>query len=235
MHPTSSYRDPVSLHNDRQKPDVAAPGTAMLSATTATPWIGDHFADGIEITGTSFSAPVVTGISAILMQRNNALRFWPEAVRAILMASATHNIEGSARSSDKDGAGGVEATWADYVAQRSVYGDWNGMAYNCSYPQNYTVKSVFLSQGDRLRAVIAWDNPTAYANYANQPSADLDLYLDNASGTPVSSSASYDGTSEIVDFSAPANGWYSIRVHKFRCDLSPNYLGWACEIIPYIG
>jgi len=235
MNPTSSYGDPVSSNGDREKPELAAPGTLMFTTTTATPFLGDHYSgSGIEVSGTSFSAPVVTGVTALLMQRNNALRFWPESVKAILMASALGNIEGAARLSEKDGAGSVDATWADQLAQRS-YGNWNGQAYNCSYPLDYTFASFTLAAGERLRAVIAWDTTTSYSDYFNRPSADLDLGLFNSAGTQVANSSSWDNTYEIIDFTAPANGTFSLRVHKYRCDVAPRYLGWAYLILPYIG
>ena len=96
----SSFEDPTSGHNDRQKPEVAAPGSNITTAsTTGPPW------NGYTDTGTSFAAPHVTGAAGMLIQRDPWLGTWPEAVKSIQMTSAVHNVEGSSRLSDFDGAG----------------------------------------------------------------------------------------------------------------------------------
>lgn len=86
-----------------------------------------------------------------------------------------------------------------------------------------------------MRASIAWDSPTNYAQYADRPSADLDLHVVDSAGAIVASSASWDGTTEIVDFAAPASGYYTLRVRKYRCDQAPRYLGWSFFAVPPIG
>jgi subtilisin family serine protease len=63
----SSYKDPISTYEDREKPEVVAPGgeygsSTMDSTMTASPWISDRGA------GTSYAAPVVAGEAALLMQ-----------------------------------------------------------------------------------------------------------------------------------------------------------------------
>src|SRR5262249_6371907 len=107
MNSSSSYVDPISTHGDREKPELAAPGTNINATTPTSPWIG-----GIG-TGTSFSAPMVTGVVGLMLQRQNWLRDWPETVKAVLMVTAIHNIEGASALSEKDGAGGIAADRAD--------------------------------------------------------------------------------------------------------------------------
>ena len=61
----SSFKDPTSGHNDREKPEVAAPGSDITTAsTTGPPW------NGYTDTGTSFAAPHVTGAAGMLIQRD---------------------------------------------------------------------------------------------------------------------------------------------------------------------
>lgn len=222
MSSCSSWVDPSSTNNDREKPEVAAPGTNITSLLTASPWVGNAGS------GTSYAAPMVTGMSALLMQRASSLTAWPEAVKAITMASAIHNIEGSGRLSEKDGAGGIVADRADDVARKTNW-TWSAQTYSCSTANNLILHTFNSPAGYRLRFVIAWDNPTSYASYASRPSADLDLQIVNASGTVVASSSSFDNTYEIVDFTTAVAGNYTVRVRKYRCDASPMYLGYAAK------
>lgn len=224
MNSCSSWRDPDSRYDDREKPEISAPGTNINSTTTASPWTG-----GIG-SGTSYAAPMVTGVIALLLNRANTrgsgIGSWPESIKATLMATAVHNIEGATRLSEYDGAGGVVANRADYVVL-GQNGGWWGRTYSCATRARYDVASIYLGSGTRTRVAITWDNDPAYSSYASQPSADLDLQIVNSSGTVVSSSASWDNTYELSEFTPSAAGYYKIRVKKLRCDYSPRYLGVA--------
>lgn len=224
MAPCSSWRNPKSTRGDRQKPEVAAPGTNINSTTISSPWTGDIGS------GTSYAAPMVTGTVALLLQANSGLTDWPEAIKAILMTSALHNVEGSTRLSEYDGAGGIDASWAYYLAKRTSGSNWGAQDYTCSSATDLDVTSMSLSSGKQFRATITWDNDPSYSNYSSQPSADLDLQVIGPSGTVVAGSASYDNTYEIVDFTPSVSGTYKLRVKKYRCDYSPKYLGWAWQV-----
>lgn len=220
MNASSSWRDPISTHSDREKPEVSAPGTNINSTINESPWIGPTGS------GTSYSAPMVTGTAALLIQRNSSLASWPEAIKAILMTTAVHNIEGSTRLSEFDGAGGIVADRADDVVS-GVDGTWGGQSYSCSAAPALNVATMSLTAGVRTRATVVWNNNPAYVNYTTQPSADLDIQVVNSSGQVVSDSSSFDNTYEIVDFTPSTSGSYSLRVNKHRCDYDPRWLGWA--------
>lgn len=220
MNPCSSWRDPLSTNGDREKPEVSAPGTSINSMTTASPWTGPTGS------GTSYAAPMVTGVAALLIQRNTSLGSWPEAIKAILMTTAVHNIEGSTRLSEFDGAGGIVADRADDVA-RGVNGTWGAQSYSCSVATSLNVATMSLTGGVRTRATIVWDNNPAYASYASRPSADLDVQVVNSAGSVVAASSSFDNTYELVDFTPRTSGSYKLRVNKQRCDYTPRWLGWA--------
>jgi hypothetical protein len=215
MNPCSSWRTRRSA-----KPEVSAPGTLINSTTTSSPWTGNIGS------GTSYAAPMVTGVALNLMQRNHHLRSWPEVMKAILMTSALHNIEGAARFSTYDGAGGINGAFADDVT-RGFRGGWAGRSYTCSTATNYDVLTMPLVAGKRTRVAIAWDQNPNYSDYNNRPSADLDLRIIGPSGTVVASSSSAANIFEIVDFTPSVTGNYTLRVLKFRCDLTPARLGAA--------
>jgi hypothetical protein len=224
MAASSSFVNPLSTNNDRVKPEIAAPGSNINSTTTASPWTG-----GIG-SGTSYAAPMVTGAVALLMQRDAALRSWPEAVKAILMASAVHNIEGAARLSEKDGAGALHMAYADNVARRTA-GNWGAQNYVCNTVSPLIV-NMDLVANKHTRAVIVWGQNPNYGDYDLLSSADLDIRVRDPSNVAVASSLSWDNTYEIVDFMPSMSGRYRLEIHRTRCILAPNYLGWAWWRVP---
>jgi hypothetical protein len=220
MSSCSSFVDPTSGHDDRQKPEVSAPGTSITTAsTTGPPW------NGFTDSGTSFAAPHVTGAAGLLIQRDPWLGSWPEAVKAIQMTSAVHNVEGSSRLSEFDGAGSIRADRADAVVRRSA-ADYGGHWYGCASAHTTTLDTQYFTAGRKVRAVVAWDADTADPNYATRPSADLDLTVRGPGGVSVASSWSWDNTYEIVEFTPTVSGVHSLTNLKFRCDRG-TYLGWA--------
>jgi len=114
--------------------------------------------------GTSPAAPHVAGLAALLMQRQSTLKNLPAAVKAIVMASAVHNIEGDNRLSDKDGAGGIDAALADQIAQTQGGSGacnapcwWSINTSSSSPGLNSSVNRFFnAAHGERVRIVIAW-------------------------------------------------------------------------------
>ena len=97
MWSASSWRNPTSYHNDRQKPEIVAPGVGPLYSVTrkqqtTTPggsycWECSYFAD--IGSGTSVAAAFVTGVVGQMMGRDARLKFQPEAVKAILLTTGT--------------------------------------------------------------------------------------------------------------------------------------------------
>ncbi|MEZ4363350.1 MAG: S8 family serine peptidase [Kofleriaceae bacterium] len=216
----SSSLDPVSLHGDREKPEVVAPGTSITTTSPTSPWVG------ATVSGTSFSAPITTGSAALLMRRSSGLQVWPEAVKAILMATAVHNVEGATRLSERDGAGAIVDGLADDIAH-GVSGNWGGRAYSCGVPTIQNVTTMSLVSNRVTRVAVTWDTNPSYNQYAGQPSADLDVTILGPSGAVVAGSGSWDNPYEMIEFTAPVTGTYTVRVHKYRCSLTPKWLGWA--------
>ena len=219
MNNCSSYVDPTSSHSDREKPEVSAPGTLIKSTTLNSPWTGNIGS------GTSFASPMVTGGAGLLFQRNLTLGVWPEAVKAILMTTAVHNVEGVGRLSEKDGAGGIVLDHAVATVDNGRWGKDSN--YLCTAPTPKDVQTFSLGAGRRTRVTLVWSTADTYADYVNRPGADLDLQIIDPAGNVVAASASWDNTYEIVDFLAQTTGNYKIRVLKFRCDDDPKYLAWA--------
>ncbi|NOT87571.1 MAG: S8 family serine peptidase [Lysobacter sp.] len=222
----SSSGNPVSQFGDREKPEVVAPGVNIVTTQ------GTGLTSPSGVSGTSFAAPMVAGAAALVMRRNHWLRIWPESVKSIFMATATANLEGAARLSQHDGAGGINADFADRVAGHGN-GTWGGTSYSCASPFLWVVSNVNVQAGRRVRVAMAWDaNPyAANTNYSNRPGSDLDMQILAPNNAIVATSLSWDNTYEIVDFVAPMTGTYRLRVVKFSCQHTPKWLGWAWAIM----
>lgn len=213
MNGCSSYINPAT---GIEKPEVAAVGSSITSTITATPWLANVGS------GTSYAAPMVAGEAALLMQRNTALKIRPEAVKAIIMATALNNIEGDSRLSDRDGAGGVDMRAALHLVDKGWW-DWKTHTAS-SLPVTYTV---FASQGERVRVAIAWDSNPA-ADYSTDPlQADLDLRVTNSAGALISTSTSINNSYEIVEFIAPTSDNYNLRINDSSFAGAQEYVGIA--------
>jgi len=209
----------IDGNNYMQKPEVAAPGVSIITTKNTYPYYADMGS------GTSYATPIVTGEIADIMQRNNNLKYWPESVKAIVMASASHNIEGSSELSDKDGAGGINVERADNIAV-GYNGRWGGNYYPCSSTSPYVLTTMPLTAGVKTRVVMAFSTDPNYAYYSTRPSADLDIQIKNPSGTVIDGSYSSRNTYEIVEFTPTVTGNYQLVLNKFSCS-SSKYLGWA--------
>jgi hypothetical protein len=226
----SSYAEPAG----RNKPEVVAvgcaqwspgqPTTGMESTTRFNPWTGDVGC------GTSYAAPAVTGMVASLINRAPSWLYgWPEAVKAAIIATALHNIEGVSRLSEYDGAGAIDMGAADtlvangWLTARSV----NGNSFDIDGNITYDIGTLYA--GERFRAALAYDSNPA-GDYSSDPlEGDLDLYLVDAAGTVVASATGVDSW-EIIDWNVTATGNYRLRVRNFGSTLAPTestYIGVA--------
>lgn len=223
----SAYVDPYidgqNTSGDREKPEVVAVGA---SVTTVDINQGD---DGFwPFYGTSVAAPQVSALSALLIQRYWYIRTNPEAVKAIIMASAIHNIEGSSRLSEEDGAGAINVAAALSIFNRGGWGykiihnitdvndpsnpfEGHGTYYDFT-GADFVVGSTHAYAGERVRAVICWDSNPASDYGTNPLSTDLDLRVISPSGAVITQSLSWRNSYEIVDFTATETGAYKMRV-----------------------
>lgn len=237
----SCWDNPSSPNGDHEKPEVVAPGVNI----TGIEMDGNLRTEG----GTSFAAPQVTGLAALLIDRHWSLNFWPDANKAIIMASATHNIEGSTGIPSgqdlRDGAGGINAALADTVAQTRNLSEVNPCTDSCwwgfyitndasDFPvDSYLYRYFTAHRGDFIRIAIAWwaNADCASESDCNFDRLDTDLHLGiqdpDFEWVPGAWSASWDNNYELVEFVAPKTGTYRIAVYKERSDEPSNYLGIA--------
>lgn len=221
--PLSSYIDPGSTNGDRNKPEVVAPGVNIMTTSETRPWI----TASPGVTGTSFATPHVSGIAALLMQRDNALQVQPEAVKAILMATAANPVGATGPNDDRVGAGGVSAADADwavwYQTQNSSPITWEALTLTPADFAQLGRKGFprpFVPVGSKVRVAIVWDANSSYVNYAGQPGVDLDLevhgFTPSGQDLVVASSFSFDNTYEVAEFTVSSTANYSVHVVNKR-------------------
>jgi hypothetical protein len=191
-----SYANPET---GAEKPEIVAPGVCL------------DFPSWACRTGTSYSSPFGTGFTAALVENLPQLKNRPELAKATLMAGAIRNIEGDARLSDKDGAGGIDfKTTFD-----STFRWWDGANGDFFDVNDEITVTESLVAGTRYRVAIVWLIPGSYA-IANLPNGTtMNLDLDVAfGGSPVTSSTSTANAFEIVDFVAASTGNHDVTIAR---------------------
>lgn len=208
MASSSSWRNPTT---GVETPQVAAPGVniRMLSCDGGINY---------QASGTSFSSPIVAGVAALMMSEKPVLGSCPEAVRAILMATAWHNIEGASELSSKDGAGGVDAKAAWAVASRGADSFGHGVLTSSSFSSSglVTVQRSWATAGQTVRCALSWDStPSGGAGYdIDVLKADFDLYVYRPDGLLIAISSRALQPFEILKFTAPVSGHYTLKIMR---------------------
>lgn len=203
---------------DRIKPDILAPAQQVDGG-------GYGPADG-----TSFAAPLVAGVGAIVIDALPGPR--PvQQLRAIILASGrSHPPVGMGRGVEWAGLGVVDASLAGKIA--AGFGD-NGSdlvgVYGCG---TYT-EPITAPKDAKVRVVVTWNAHPDTPVDKNVPiRADLNLTVSGGGGAW--SSARKASNVEFVDFIAPATATYRIKVkqpkQKNGCDTEVAGLAWA--VIP---
>lgn len=209
----SAFVAPPSLHNDRVKPDVLAPMTVCIISSCSV--------------GTSFSAPLVTGLVADLMQKLPIARGRPDVVKALLVANA-RAIAGTQVGAGFGQVSGVKLTGAlPWGTQRGLF---MARTATCS-DLRATTNVLELTPADAfpVRVAMTWLSNGSNGAPNNEPVHDLDLLVVQLSNNAVvGSSSRFDSTIEVVDFTPIPNERYQVRVSARRCNsgMVPFTIAW---------
>jgi len=219
----SCYVDPDTASSNRLKPEVVAVGQRIITMSTADPWVGVD-----EIAGTSFSAPIVAGQAALMMQRKDWLTFSPEAVKAGIMTTARwtslkDDVDPSKQASiDKMDVGAVDTTAAD---NSLINGRIQGLYLRESdFTNGYYDINFEVTVPERIRVIIVWSSHPSRVWITNwilhdRLESDFDLTV-RAPNSQVFGSYADEANYEIVEFQAPVTGTYRARIHLSRWDNS---------------
>lgn len=223
----SCWKNPRSEHDSpsydsypHDKPEVSAVGSRI-----ETPEYG-------PTSGTSFAAPHVTGLAALLAKFGDdygeySFEYWPELVKPITMVSA-RNTGDSSYSFSEMGAGTIRADTAEEVVQNSWYISDLYDKSNDTQTYSFDVQS-----GENVRVALMWFTDVTESDFNDLSNArsdlDLDLTINDPSGNYVAGSFSYDRGFEWATFDASQTGSYTIEVDKFdwQASDSSRYMGIA--------
>lgn len=237
MYPGSGWQNPNTAHNDYELPHLVAPAVHIDSAD-------------LSDTGTSFAAPQVSAAAMLLASRDSNFAGWPEEMRAVLMATALTNIDGSAFSNlpsadMKDGVGRIDDGYAMSLADPANSVSINNSArangrshVNLHLDSDFTngwyngVWNIQAAQSGRTRVIATWDATASCSspdggNCTESIDADLDLHVYNSSGDIVCSSTSYDSTWEGCDFAVTAGSTYVVKVYQVSRNVDFTYFALA--------
>ena len=202
MKSTSSYEEPSYFPN---KPDIVAPGTLISTAYSTT-----------QITygsGTSYSAPIVTGIIAQLMQHRPSYKAVPLVTKSIIMFYADDSkiVGGSSngtvdnnRIREKSGVGMIDA-----VDSLKGFTLTKGTRKTAGNTKDIEIS---LTSGQKIKILLNFgkSNTSSISSYADMDN--LDIKLLNPSGNQVKVSNSLRNNIEIIEYTATSTGTYTLRL-----------------------
>ncbi|MBI5206595.1 MAG: S8 family peptidase [Candidatus Firestonebacteria bacterium] len=212
----SCYGNPITPYMQREKPEIAAVGSRINSTIgTGVDYAGD---------GTSFATPQVSGGAALLMSRNSTLTIWPEAIKAILMASAVHPTFISTFLNYRVGAGVIDLSVADSIVSNNRY----MVATKYSSNPNFEY-SFYVNYGQKFSVFLVWDShPDNNHPPTGDPlQTDYDMILYSPDGVSKLYSFSIERNFEYVRYTANQTGWWKVKVSAFKFDGSYEYIGLA--------
>lgn len=195
------------------KPDITAPGSYVNYA-------GTYPSYSTPPSGTSFSAPVVTGVIAQMMQANPSLKANPTAVKSKLLLAAdsskvtTSNNLVAADSQhlrEKSGAGFLDAVKSVNYARSSI-----GMDLVIDSNTEQKSQEYYFYAGQKVRAVMAYDKKhTNTISSASQMDM-IDFYIKRSNGNAVATSVSNRNNIRIIEHEFAADGYYYFSASPYQ-------------------
>ena len=226
----SVFRNPSSLHGDRELPEIAANGTSVTTV-------------GLTMSGTSMASPAAAGCVALVQNTDSTLKSWPEGCRAIMLAGAKRNVAGhtwwqdvTAHVDAADGTGAVDALESVNIAKQrrsrnaaATQRGWDigtlrssDIGSNRRTKFSYSVRVPSSVFGPRhVKVALAWDSKITSFSIFGIPillstlAVDLALQVFDSRGNQVGYSGSWDNSYEIAEFQGRPGETYTIKIRRW--------------------
>lgn len=225
-------RNSSDNHYPHQKPEVSAVG-----ARIDTPWntfetddslqeLNDHPGDYEEAYGTSFAAPNVTGLIAILEDNFGGIADAPDTAKAVAMAGATHDLGGYTRNEHGAGCVDVDAALHDILFSQHFITD---IFYESNNAQDY---SIDLEAGDTVDISLVWRSDANQAGFTDlcnaQSDINLGLYLYHLNGDLMAADTKYDRAWQLIEggdegINIQETGSYDVKVWNSRWEADESH------------
>ena len=234
----SCYSEPLYCAN---KPDLVAPGWVGVPIYNYYENYDGHSSlQPVFLGGTSFSAPIVAGIAAQIIENNPVFGVNPMFVKAALLIGADLSTMNTTDDSltapfvyNKIGAGMVNAMNS---IDPSIHIEYYGVITQSVIPMN--TYDYYYYAGDRIRAVLTFNKYNDVTITSMSDLDNLDLYLvrkDLVNGDQiVSYSSSATNNNEIIDVEIPTDGEYYFIIYVSNIVDSYHPPVAALEFIHYI-
>ena len=187
-----------------------------------------YLSNGVYPSGTSFAAPIVTGIVA-QMQQAGVLGFkrWPGLVKSVLATSADSSKIRTSTSSPADSANGLNGAWlwkksgvGLVNAEKAINLTRSGSKWELSYffeqGQMGNTSEKYFTAGKRLRVALVFEKINDADILSSNDFDDIDLRLIDPNGNIVASSVSTHDNVIVIDYVIPVSGNYKFRINAFR-------------------
>lgn len=218
------------------RPDVVAPGNNISYIKSNSLYLNS---------GTSFAAPIVTGMIAQMMEADPQLKTNPSKVKALVCMSAQSsymsayydiNANGTADSNDYyntavnygmreySGCGFMDAT---VLLTNTYYNQTNSSSFSTVVSSNYITSGVTLQGGKKLRACMNYNKTNSLTSISSlNDRDDLDLVLLDANMNELISYPSNTNNVEILEYTVPQTGTYyfKIKVNNIYDESKPPYV-----------
>jgi hypothetical protein len=190
--------------------------------------------------GTSVAAALIAGFCTDLVSGASGLSSWPEAIRAIAMASGD-NVVGNKWYGDryieqKDGCGRANGIDAYYMAANEFYGGSSTAGNMGWYANTYyyggTVKKdtirVNVTSTAVFDVVLSWSARVSGTNYSTETLSDLDITVYKNDGTFIQGSYSGVNPVEVLNMENISTGTYYIIVNPYSINVDTYYaVAWS--------
>ena len=217
LRPKSSYTNLLYLFHIPSKPDLCAYGTNID-------------VNGANDSGTSFSAPHVSGALALLIEQEWMLTYSPAVLKAIVTAGVHigkhHYVpENRVVTTQNDNP---ESSYIQYGAGILNCLNNADIVDNCNYSFGYFGASsigtttIFLVANRIFRYAFVYRHPYDATDFQN-----IDIFLLDPSGNTVASSQTTTNNLEIIEYTPTVAGTYTIKIQHTGVTNYATYIGEA--------